>query len=192
MILSERAVRDYSGERCYSPHRGQVQGRLALLVLHGGIGSVGQQQRTQLGPPLLRRLVERRERPLIGGVHARVVLDQQGGDVHVLDGESEIRNTRAAKPPPESERVNYRIIWTIGAIKVLQLSQKWTVLIIRGAWSSSWLCSLTLNPSYVVPNSKCFSRFLVKVQSSTAWWVGGASHRSQEPGGVIRTCFNRI
>lgn len=68
-------------------HRGQVERRLPLLVLHGGIGSVGQQQSAQLGPPLLRRLVERRERPLIGGVDARVVLDQQGSDVNVLDEE---------------------------------------------------------------------------------------------------------
>lgn len=81
------------------PHRGQVQRRLPLLVLHGGVGSMGQQQRAQLGPPLLRRLVQRRERPLIGGVHARVVLDQQGGDVYVLDGGREVRNTRAAKLP---------------------------------------------------------------------------------------------
>lgn len=65
-------------------HCSQVERRLTLLVLHGGVGSVGQQQGAQLGPPLLRRFVERRERPLIGGVDARVVLDQQGGDVHVL------------------------------------------------------------------------------------------------------------
>lgn len=60
---------------------------------------MGQQQSAQLGPPLLRRLVERRERPLIGGVDARVVLDQQGGDVNVLNEERqrEIRTSRAAK-----------------------------------------------------------------------------------------------
>lgn len=68
-------------------HRGQVQRRLALLVLHGGICSVGQQQSAQLRPALLRRLVERRERPLIGGVDARVVLDQQSSDVNVLNAE---------------------------------------------------------------------------------------------------------
>lgn len=70
-------------------HCSQVQRRLTLLVLHGGIGSVGQQQGAQLGPPLLRRFMERRERPLISGVDARVVLDQQGGDVHVLVGTME-------------------------------------------------------------------------------------------------------
>lgn len=48
---------------------------------------MGQKQSAQLGPPLLRRLVERRERPLIGGVDAGVVLDQQGGDVNVLERE---------------------------------------------------------------------------------------------------------
>lgn len=80
-------------------HCGQVERRLTLLVLHGGICSVGQQQSAQLGPPLLRRLVERRERPLIGGVDARVVLDQQGGDVNVLNGERrrEIRETDGRK-----------------------------------------------------------------------------------------------
>lgn len=46
---------------------------------------MGQQQGAQLGPSLLGRLVERREGPLVCGVDARVVLDQQGGDVHVLD-----------------------------------------------------------------------------------------------------------
>lgn len=65
-------------------HGSQVERRLPLLVLHGGVCSVGQQQRAQLSPALLRRFVERRERPLIGGVDARVVLDQQGGDVDVL------------------------------------------------------------------------------------------------------------
>lgn len=51
---------------------------------------MGQQQSAQLSPPLLGRFVEGRERPLVRGVDARVVLDQQGGDVHVLDtGEEE-------------------------------------------------------------------------------------------------------
>lgn len=47
---------------------------------------MGQQQSAQLSPPLLGRLVQGGERPLVRGVDARVVLDQQGGDVHVLDG----------------------------------------------------------------------------------------------------------
>lgn len=58
---------------------------------------MSQQQRAQLGPPLLGRFVEGRERPLIRGVDARVVLDEQGGDVHVLDadGEGDRLETRA-------------------------------------------------------------------------------------------------
>ncbi len=34
--------------------------------------------------------MERRKGPLIGGVHARVVLDQQGGNVHMLDAGGEV------------------------------------------------------------------------------------------------------
>lgn len=45
---------------------------------------MGQQQGTQLRATLLRRLVERRERPLVRGVDAGVVLDQESCDVHVL------------------------------------------------------------------------------------------------------------
>lgn len=86
-VSSNNSAEETGGRK--RSHCSQVQRRLALLVLHGGIGSVGQQQGAQLGPPLLRRLVERRERPLISGVDARVVLDQQGGDVHVLVGTKE-------------------------------------------------------------------------------------------------------
>ena len=67
-------------------YRGEIERRLALLVLHGGVGAVGQQQSAQLGPSLLRRLVQRGEGPLVRGVHTRVVLDQQRRDVHVLQG----------------------------------------------------------------------------------------------------------
>lgn len=45
---------------------------------------MGQQQGAQLGPPLLGRFVEGRERPFVCGIDAGVVLNQQGGDVHVL------------------------------------------------------------------------------------------------------------
>lgn len=65
-------------------HRCQVEWRLSLLVLHGGISAMGQQQSAELGPPLLGRFVERCERPFICGIDAGVVLDQQGCDVHVL------------------------------------------------------------------------------------------------------------
>lgn len=57
---------------------------------------MGQQQSAELSPPLLGRFVEGRKGPLVGGVDARVVLDQQGGDVHVLDAgeEAEVRKRR--------------------------------------------------------------------------------------------------
>lgn len=45
---------------------------------------MGQQQGAQLGPPLLGRFVEGSERPFVCGIDACVVLNQQGGDVHVL------------------------------------------------------------------------------------------------------------
>lgn len=45
---------------------------------------MGQQQGAQLGPPLLGRFVEGGERPFVCGIDACVVLNQQGGDVHVL------------------------------------------------------------------------------------------------------------
>lgn len=45
---------------------------------------MGQQQGAQLGPPLLGRFVEGSERPFVRGIDACVVLNQQGGDVHVL------------------------------------------------------------------------------------------------------------
>lgn len=70
---------------------------------------MGQQQSAELGPPLLGRLVEGRERPLVGGVDARVVLDQQGGDVHVLnagEGRKKSRRVRKQSAPasPEHKR----------------------------------------------------------------------------------------
>ena len=47
---------------------------------------MSQQQRTELRPSLLGRLVERRESPFVCSVHTCVVLNQQGCDVHVLRG----------------------------------------------------------------------------------------------------------
>lgn len=54
---------------------------------------MSQQQRTELRAPLLGRLVEGREGPLVRGVHTRVVLYQEGGDVHVLQGGGENQRT---------------------------------------------------------------------------------------------------
>lgn len=68
-----------------SHYRCQIQGRLSLLVLHGGISSMGQQQSAELSSSFLRRFVERSKSPLIRGIDTRVVLDQQGGYVHMLD-----------------------------------------------------------------------------------------------------------
>ena len=57
-----------------------------------------QQQGAQLGAPLLGRLVERREGPLVRSVHTRVVLDEQRRDVHVLpEDKREVRETRGGK-----------------------------------------------------------------------------------------------
>lgn len=52
---------------------------------------MGQQQSTELSPPLLGRFVEGSKRPLVCGVDTCVVLDQQGGDVHMLDRGKEVR-----------------------------------------------------------------------------------------------------
>ena len=65
-------------------YRGEIERRLALLVLHGGVGAVGQEQGTQLGAALLRRLVQRGEGPLVRGVHTGVELNEQGSNVHML------------------------------------------------------------------------------------------------------------
>lgn len=47
---------------------------------------MSQQQGAELGAAFLRRFVEGGESPFVGGIHARVVLNQQGGYVHMLDG----------------------------------------------------------------------------------------------------------
>lgn len=52
---------------------------------------MGQEQSTELSPSLLGRFVEGSKRPLVCGVDACVVLDQQGGYVHVLDREKKVR-----------------------------------------------------------------------------------------------------
>lgn len=73
---------------------------------------MGQQQSAQLSPPLLGRFVEGRERPLVRGVDARVVLDQQGGDVHVLDAgeeeEAEVRKRKRRRKRRKERRAEKR------------------------------------------------------------------------------------
>lgn len=71
-------------------YRGQVQRRLPLLVLHSGIGSMGEQQRAELSPPFLGRFVQGSKCPLVGCIDTRVVLDQQSSYVHVLDRGEEV------------------------------------------------------------------------------------------------------
>ncbi len=70
-------------------YRRQVQRHLALLVLRGGVGSVGQEQSAELRAALLRSLVEGCEGPFISGIYTGVKLDQQGRDVHMLEGKTE-------------------------------------------------------------------------------------------------------
>lgn len=62
---------------------------------------MSQQQRAQLRATLLGGLVQRRERPLVGGVDASVELDEQGGDVDVLGGDrktSQEKNSTKQSP----------------------------------------------------------------------------------------------
>lgn len=54
------------------------------MVLHGGVGAVSQQQSAELSATLLSGFMKGGERPLVRRVHTRVVLDQQGRNVHVL------------------------------------------------------------------------------------------------------------
>lgn len=51
---------------------------------------MGQEQSAELSPPLLGRFVQGCKCPLVCGIDARVVLDQQGGYVHVLDRGEEV------------------------------------------------------------------------------------------------------
>jgi len=46
---------------------------------------MSQQQSAELSSPFLRRFVKGSKSPLVSGVHTSVVLDQQGGYVHVLN-----------------------------------------------------------------------------------------------------------
>lgn len=71
---------------------------------------MGQQQGTELGAAFLRRFVEGRESPLVGGVHTSVVLDEQGGDVHVLDGEVKRGEKRAGIETDENQK-RIRAVW---------------------------------------------------------------------------------
>ena len=58
---------------------------------------MGQQQSAELRPPLLRCLMEGSERPLVCGVDAGVELDQQGGDIHVLDRGEEVEGRKEGR-----------------------------------------------------------------------------------------------
>lgn len=69
-----------------SHYRSQIQSSLPLLVLHGGVGSMSQQQRTELCATLLSCFMEGCERPFVCGIHTRVVFDQKGCNIHMLRG----------------------------------------------------------------------------------------------------------
>lgn len=87
---------------------GEVQGGLALLVLHGWVGAMGEQQGTELRAALLGCLVERREGPLVCRIHTCVVLDEQRRNVHVLQGREAVTAATNLfnKTQPYSESIN--------------------------------------------------------------------------------------
>lgn len=58
---------------------------------------MGQQQGTELSPSLLGRFMKGGERPLVRGVDACVVLDEQGGYVYVLGTREEVTSERRTK-----------------------------------------------------------------------------------------------
>lgn len=70
---------------------------------------MSQQQGAELSPPLLRRLVEGGKRPLVCGVDARVVLDQQGGNIHVLDGRGRIGRTQERDERERGKSTNCKV-----------------------------------------------------------------------------------
>lgn len=70
----------------WSCYRCQVQSSLPLLVLHGGVSTVSQQQRAKLCTTLLGCLVEGGESPFVCSIHTRIVLDKQGCNIHMLWG----------------------------------------------------------------------------------------------------------
>jgi hypothetical protein len=59
---------------------------LAFLILHVDIGTMQDEKRAELGAPLLGSLVERSKVPAVGGIDWTVILDQQGGHIHMLGG----------------------------------------------------------------------------------------------------------
>ena len=61
----------------------QLQRVLPLLVLQRRVSPVGEQQSAQLGPPLLRGLVQGGEAPLVRRVNHGAEPDEKGGDVQV-------------------------------------------------------------------------------------------------------------
>lgn len=69
---------------------------------------MGQQQRAQLRATLLGGLVQRRERPLVGGVDAGVKLDEQGGDVNVLGDRTTGQEKNSTKQSRVGSRFQFR------------------------------------------------------------------------------------
>ena len=75
---------------------GQLQRVLPLLVLQRRVRTVGEQQSAQLGPPLLRGLVQGGEAPLVRRVHHGAEPDEEGGDVQVAVGGGVVQGDEAA------------------------------------------------------------------------------------------------
>ncbi len=65
-------------------HSGEVIREFPLLVAHGDICTVQDQEGAELRAPLLSGFVKRREVPAVRGIHETVVLDQHGRNINVL------------------------------------------------------------------------------------------------------------
>ena len=75
---------------------GQLQRVLSLLILQRRVSPVGEQQSAQLGPPLLRGLVQGGEAPLVRRIHHGAEPDEEGGDVQVAVGGRVVQRDEAA------------------------------------------------------------------------------------------------
>ena len=76
--------------------RRHVRRRLPVLVPRVLRRTVGEQQSAQLGPPLLRGLVQGGEAPLVRRVHHGAEPDEEGSDVQVAVGGGVVQGDEAA------------------------------------------------------------------------------------------------
>ena len=70
-------------------YSGEVIREFPLLVAHGDIGPMEDEEGAELCAALLSRLVERCKVPAIRGIHQAVVLDQHGRHIHMLKGRTD-------------------------------------------------------------------------------------------------------